>query len=225
MYSERPAALPGAVLWFRRAVGLQPAYRVLPDGCLDLIWIDGELVVAGPDTRAYVHPAGDVREFAGIRFGPGLGPAVFGLPAIELLDRRVPLIDLWPAARVRRLTGMVSGAADRGQLLTAIAGDSLAVREPDPVAREVAAELTAGVSVASIARDTGLSERQLLRRCKRAFGYGPKTLMRILRFGRALDAARKGMPYATVAAEHGYADQAHLARDVKALAGVPLGEI
>ncbi len=42
---------------------------------------------------------------------------------------------------------------------------------------------------------------------------------------RALDSARAGRPYAEVAAETGYADQAHLAREVKALAGVPLGAL
>ncbi len=56
-----------------------------------------------------------------------------------------------------------------------------------------------------------------------AFGYGPKTLARILRFGRALELARAEVPFAEAAARTGFADQAHLARDVKELAGVPLG--
>jgi AraC-like DNA-binding protein len=62
----------------------------------------------------------------------------------------------------------------------------------------------------------------LHRRSLAAFGYGPKLLGRILRLNRALDLARAGTPYATVAAQAGYADQAHLSRDVKQLAGVPL---
>ncbi|WP_461029927.1 helix-turn-helix domain-containing protein, partial [Streptomyces sparsus] len=65
-------------------------------------------------------------------------------------------------------------------------------------------------------------ERQLHRRAVRAFGYGPKTLARVLRLERALTLARAGLPFARVAADAGYADQAHLAREVKALAGVPL---
>ncbi|GAA1690882.1 helix-turn-helix transcriptional regulator [Fodinicola feengrottensis] len=196
---------------------------MLPDGCLDLIWIDGELVVAGPDTVAHLSPAAPGRQFTGIRFRPGLGPAVLGLPAYELLDRRVPLADIWPAARARRLSGLAF--ADRGQLLERIAEESLAGHEPDPIARAIAAQLRAGRPVASIAAAAELSERQLLRRCRHAFGYGPKTLTRILRFGRALAAARAGTPFATVAFETGYSDQPHLARDVKSLAGVPLGSL
>jgi AraC-like DNA-binding protein len=42
---------------------------------------------------------------------------------------------------------------------------------------------------------------------------------------RALAMARTGTPFATVAAVAGYADQAHLSREVKALAGVPLSEL
>ncbi|OMI40139.1 AraC family transcription regulator [Streptomyces sparsogenes DSM 40356] len=63
------------------------------------------------------------------------------------------------------------------------------------------------------------------RRSLAAFGYGPKTLARVLRLNRALDAARAGTAFAEVAALAGYADQAHLAREVKALTGVPLGRL
>ena len=52
-------------------------------------------------------------------------------------------------------------------------------------------------------------------------GYGPKTLARILRMRRALDLARAGAPLAEVAVRSGYADQAHLTREVRDLAGVP----
>uniref|UniRef100_UPI0003821EB9 helix-turn-helix transcriptional regulator n=1 Tax=Saccharomonospora saliphila TaxID=369829 RepID=UPI0003821EB9 len=89
----------------------------------------------------------------------------------------------------------------------------------------VVARLDGGDSVADLARTVGLSARHLHRRCLRAFGYGPKTLARVLRMRRALEAARKGTPLATVAAEAGYADQAHFSREVRALAGVPVSAL
>jgi transcriptional regulator GlxA family with amidase domain len=77
--------------------------------------------------------------------------------------------------------------------------------------------------VAALAEMVGLSERQLHRRCVAAFGYGPKTLDRVLRLQRflALGRSAQGRPggLAELAADAGYADQAHLAHDCRALAG------
>ncbi|MER7370955.1 helix-turn-helix domain-containing protein, partial [Nonomuraea wenchangensis] len=92
----------------------------------------------------------------------------------------------------------------------------------DPDAPFIARALRHGRSVSEVARDLGLSERQLHRRSLTAFGYAPKTLQRIVRFQRALRLARAGVPLATVAAEAGYADQAHLSHEVKRLSGVSL---
>ena len=83
------------------------------------------------------------------------------------------------------------------------------------------ASLGAGRTVAETADSAGLGARGLHRRSLAAFGYGPKTLARVLRLQRALALARGGVPLAETAARAGYADQAHLARDVRELAGVP----
>jgi transcriptional regulator GlxA family with amidase domain len=109
--------------------------------------------------------------------------------------------------------------------MEALAGRRLGGAEPDPVVRRVVAGLRRGDPVAATADGAGLTERTLHRRCVAAFGYGPKTLARILRLQRALDAARARVPFAQVAVDAGYADQAHLAREVRALAGVPLSEL
>ncbi|MCX2971704.1 MULTISPECIES: helix-turn-helix transcriptional regulator [Streptomyces] len=219
-YAERPSVLGGgAVVWSKAAAETPGTGLVLPDGCMDLIWHDG-LLVAGPDTRAQtgVERPGDT--WTGLRFAPGTAPAVLGVPAHALRDQRVPLDALWPAARVRRLTEYVAGAADRGAALESVA--ARAARGPDPLHRAVAAALAAGRPVADVARSAGLSTRQLHRRSLDAFGYGPKTLARVLRLQRSLALARSGLPPSAVAAEAGYADQAHLSREVRALTGGPL---
>lgn len=94
---------------------------MLPDGCMDLLWVDGRLLVAGPDTGP--HPAGEVRAgaVAGIRLAPGTAPALLGVPAHALRDRRVGLADLWPPREVRRLTGLVAGHGDPRAGLEALA--------------------------------------------------------------------------------------------------------
>lgn len=89
----------------------------------------------------------------------------------------------------------------------------------DPLGPPVQVMAAAGVAVASMAERLGLSARQLHRRCLPVFGYGPRRLARVLRMGRAVAAARDGAGLARVAADCGYADQAHLSREVRALTG------
>ncbi|WP_413759425.1 helix-turn-helix domain-containing protein [Streptomyces sp. MMBL 11-3] len=235
-YRERASRLSGAVVWTRTALP-GDASPVLPDGCMDLLWTEGRLFVAGPDTRAYVSddhsgpgpgpgPAPGPVRYAGVRFHPGTAPSYLGVPAHELRDRRVDLADLWGGAAARRLTERVDAAADPVAALEAVAVRRAAdAGPPDPRLMAVVAALAAGRAVAPTADKVGWSARQLHRRALDAFGYGPKTLARILRLQRALTLARSGLPAAEVATTTGYADQAHLAREVKNLTGTPLGPL
>jgi AraC-like DNA-binding protein len=220
MYAERPLTqLPG-VAW---EVTASAPYRVLPDGCTDLIWMGGRLMVAGPDTRATVIEPSETR-IVGVRFPPGIGPSVFGIAAHELRDVRLPLLELWPGPEVPELEERLAAGADAAALLEAVAAahaDGGGGAEPST--EWVAHELDRGTAVAEIARRLGITERHLYRRSVIAFGYGAKTLQRILRLQRALTLVRRGSPAAIAALDAGYADQAHLAHDVRALTGVSLG--
>ncbi|MGC5020008.1 helix-turn-helix domain-containing protein [Micromonospora sp. DT47] len=219
MYRERPAALRGAVLWTSLSGGAP--VRVLPDGCLDLLWSSRSgLLVAGPDRTAYLTGSARGERWLGLRLPPGVGPAVLGVPADELRDRRVPLDALWG----RAATEVAERLGDRptGAGLTAVAAARLAAAGgPDPLGARVAALLAAGATVTATAAEVGLGPRALHRRSQALFGYGPKTLARILRMRRAVALAGTGVPLAEVAVRAGYADQAHLTRDVRELAGVP----
>ncbi|MFF5669557.1 helix-turn-helix domain-containing protein [Streptomyces hygroscopicus] len=241
-YRERRALIGGGAVVWTRTAGAGPQ-RVLPDGCTDLIWSgtgpDGELIVAGPDTRAHLASGPPGTHAVGLRFAPGAGPAVLGVPAHELRDLRVPLAALWPDAEVRRLAERIAErtagwAAERiagresapGRVLEEAALGRLRTAEPpDPVLAAIVAGASRGTGVAGIAAAVGLGERQLHRRSLAAFGYGAKTLGRVLRLNRALDLARTGVRFAEVAATAGYADQAHLAREVRTLTGVPLSRL
>ncbi|GHJ31298.1 AraC family transcriptional regulator [Streptomyces hygroscopicus subsp. sporocinereus] len=241
-YRERKALIGGGAVVWTRTAGAGPQ-RVLPDGCTDLIWSgtgpDGELIVAGPDTRAHLASGPPGTRAVGLRFAPGAGPAVLGVPAHELRDLRVPLAALWPDAEVRRLAERIAErtagrAAERntgwetapGRVLEEAALGRLRTAEPpDPVLAAIVTGASRGTGVAGIAAAVGLGERQLHRRSLAAFGYGAKTLGRVLRLNRALDLARTGVRFAEVAATAGYADQAHLAREVRTLTGVPLSRL
>ena len=225
MYRELEWDLPAGVLWTRSAATTTGVVRVMPDGCIDLVWADGELFVAGPDTVAHDAPSGPT--YVGVRFHPGWAPTLLGVPADDLRDGRIPLDALWGGVDARRLVDAAAGGP-----VAAVAALTAAVRErlhragpPEPIIRRLAQGLRAGHPVSTVAARLGLSARHLHRRSLAAFGYGPKVLARVLRLRRAVELARAGMAYATVAAEAGYADQPHLSREVRALAGVPLGAI
>ncbi|MFJ8824028.1 helix-turn-helix domain-containing protein [Streptomyces sp. NPDC102467] len=225
-YEERPSRVPGAVLWTRAAApGTAAPNPVLPDGCMDLIWSEGRLFVAGPDTRAHPSEDGAGRRYAGIRFAPGSAPAYLGVPAHELRDTRAELAHLWRGADARRLTERIDAAADPTAELERAAVRLAAAAPPDPLLARVAAALAAGRSVTETAAATGLNTRLLHRRSLAAFGYGPKTLARVLRLQRALALARAGVPFAETAVRAGYTDHPHLARDVRALTGLTLGRL
>jgi AraC-like DNA-binding protein len=229
-YGERavPGDLAGHLRCSWAAVTGAPA-AVLPDGCLDLMWVGGELVVAGPDTGPVPTdlPAGT--EIAAVRFRPGAAPAVLGVPAVELRDRRVPLGELWPgAADLADLADLAGRIADAGTAGRRVEVLEAAVRErlaaapaPDPVALAVARALRRprARAVAGLAARAGLSERQLHRRCVAAFGYGATTLDRVFRLQRFLALGRSDAGLAELAVAAGYADQAHLGHDCRALAG------
>jgi AraC-like DNA-binding protein len=236
LYWERPppAALRRhvACMWASRVTpGTEPfVQRVVPDGCMDIIWLDGWLHVAGPDTRALLAPLEPGALLVGVRFRPGLAPTVLGVPAAELRDARVGLDALWgrPAGRLaERLAGAPGAEAAMALLEREVGARLPAARAPDPLAEEVVRRLRRAPPapvVSGLAAALGASERQLYRRCLDAFGYGPKTLDRVLRFQRFLALARQAGParnLARQAAEAGYADQAHLSRECRSLAGLP----
>lgn len=252
MYAERPSTVPGAVLWRSSVDGTG---RVLPDGCMDLIWMRGELVVAGPDTGPYEHAGTPGSRYVGLRFAPGALPELLRVPARDLLDTRVPLSELLDdrgeRTLVDRLTDRLAETAVPGRVLESFpaayararaaprigpvgpAGfrDSTPVDEtriagqPDPLIAEVARLLATGTPVGEVAERVHLGVRQLHRLSLSRFGYGPKTLGSILRFQRALRLIPIEPSVAVLARRAGYADQAHLIRETRRLAGAPFGSL
>ena len=152
-----------------------------------------------------------------------------GVPMSEIVGRRLDLGEFW-GRTARELAEQVGVATDATEGLRTLAAGLRRrldrIDEPAPdmqfVFRSLAGEPGMPVpSLGAIARELGLSERGLRRRCHDAFGYGGKTLDRILRFQRFVELARRpdaaGLPM--LAAEAGYADQAHLTREVRRLCG------
>ena len=221
-----PAALRHAVACAWAQVtdsGAERAGLVLPDGCTDLVWEQGRgAYVAGPDTGpvATTMAAGTI--VLGVRFRPSAGGPALGIPLTELRDLRADLADLRPA-QARQLTAALDPEVATAQMLDVTAA-LVADGAPDPEVTWAARLLRdPAVRAEDVAAEVGLSLRQLRRRCQAAVGYGPKTLQRVLRFRRFLarvDARPDVLDLAAIAAEAGYADQAHLTRECAKLAGL-----
>lgn len=207
--------------WERNGDGGAPV-RVLPDGCIDIVWTEGGgMQVVGPNTAAFLVgvPAG-VR-VAGVRMRPGAGASLLGLDAAELRDARMPLEIVWDDDGQRLAERVEASSQPLGALLAALAARAPQIAPPDPLVSAAVARLRdPRARVEALAGELGVSARQLRRRFEAAVGYGPKRLARVLRLERALEAARAGEELAWAAAAAGYADQAHFVHDCRALAGV-----
>lgn len=79
------------------------------------------------------------------------------------------------------------------------------------------------VPITELAERVGCSRKHLSVRFDREFGMSPKLLARIMRFDRAIRIVRSGevTRWADLAAECGFADQAHMAREFAEFAGDP----
>lgn len=237
-YVERPpsAELTGFVecVWCQRIEpgGGPHRQRVLPDGCVDALWIGGELRIAGPDTRWSLADAPPGAVTVGVRFAPGAARLLCGaVPVNEVRDQRVDLADVWGARPAARLAAQVAGADSPAQVADLVQR-AVVARLPevdlDPVVRSAIhlLDLPRPGSLPVVAARFGLSERQLRRRFDTTVGYGPKTLAGVLRLRRAMNRFWSGTPnIADVAWSAGYADQAHLTREMRRLAGVTPGEL
>ncbi|OLT53641.1 hypothetical protein BJF89_02075 [Corynebacterium sp. CNJ-954] len=177
---------------------------------MDLMWFQDELVVAGPDTHCVSIPVSVGDSTWGLRFDPGVAHALLRISVRELRNERVPLVDIVPVPPIhpQRLEDMFIALWDHAR------PDACALR----LATSIDRAARNGETVQQIAARHEMSERSLRRLCDAEFGYGPSMLSQIHRFQAALHLLREGVPPGEVASSTGYADQAHLSREMKRFA-------
>ena len=208
--------------------------RVLPDGCMDF-WFDletGHARLIGAMTTAAVVAVPARGRYFGVRFRPGAAAEYVADAVRDFLDGDAPLGDVTRARR-SELGERVAEATNHAARVALIADFLLApssrVRAPDHRVRRAVRLIQrdrAGAKVRAVAAELGLSERQLERLFDERLGYGPKQFARIMRFERAvalLHTPLRGQ--AALAAAAGYADEPHLIREFRALAGATPAEL
>jgi len=225
-----PASLANHFLCFWKQVIVgsgEYTHRVLPDACIDIVFInDAPPVVVGPWTDPFVARFTAGTKIVGARLHPGLAPSVLGIPAAELLNQSAPLSDVWSANRAR-----ITLSLNEPTLVSLESVLARALRRATASATPPGGAVVAsirwfahhpGATVEQWSPWSGLSHRQLQRRFSGAVGYGPKMFQSVLRFQRLLNFANRPASLASLAdlaAVAGYADQAHMTREVRRFAG------
>jgi AraC-like DNA-binding protein len=184
-----------------------------PDGCVEIIrrlggrssWGKSQppCFVAGLITRPVELSLGGDSRFVGLRLWPWAWNALGRVPCRDFLDRWLPLPDDALPTTLDEAFAIFDATLD---------GDTAAL----------AVAILASRSAGELVRRSGRPARALQRWFERQIGVAPRTYFRLLRFQESL----AGLPaaegtLADHAAAHGYADQAHMARDYRAMAGAP----
>jgi len=188
------------------------------------------IVIVSPGVRmvAFLRVGRFVRAL-GAGLPSTLTPDVFGVPASELVDRIVPLQELWTPDDAERLFVSLSGlemrhglAAMRDELVARITRSGSAQTVGQNAARLI--QIHAGrVSIDEMARSHGLSRQQFAGGFCAGTGLSPKLFARITRFQALVhallstDVAR----WASLSSAVGFYDQAHMINEFRGFAGSP----
>ena len=202
---------------------------ILPHPNVNLAFEAAGAAVFGVDRTIFTRRLTGAGKALGVRFRPGGFRPFYSAPIFTLNDRVVPAQGIF--GQVAERAGEAVMAAGSDEAMTEIAADLLraASPQPDPVVEQVAgvvARITADPGlrrVAQLADACGIPERRLQRLFAEYVGVSPKWVMRRARLHEAALRADEGgvVDWAALAADLGYADQAHLTRDFTATLGVP----
>jgi AraC-like DNA-binding protein len=144
----------------------------------------------------------------------------------ELTGTVAALQDVWArdARQVEQRLRAATSWDERFTIAAEVLGRRLDARPSvDPeVARTWRQTLTSRgrVRVDGLADEVGWSRKRLWSRFRSQIGLTPKRAAQLVRFDHAAHLLAAGHAAASVAAQSGYADQSHLHREVKAIAGV-----
>jgi AraC-like DNA-binding protein len=182
--------------------------------------------VVGPVTRSRILHVGKSVRAVGAVISPVFAFDVLGVPAAELVDRIVPLDDVWQPNEVDRM--LHSHAHQEPIAAISVLRDEVTARLCRPhggaVSRACPQLITAQggrVSVDAMAARYGVSRRRFGREFFEATGLPPKLYARISRFQSLVHALLSSdvSRWASVSLSAGFYDQAHMINEFRAFAG------
>jgi AraC-like DNA-binding protein len=232
--------------WFRadvpafedveRADHAQIRFRLTPGGA-DYRFADGKVQtvadahIVGPTTGAFhVRATGPIEVF-GAGITPAGWAALVGIDASAAINRAINLSDLF-GAKVADAIDRLKAAPDlaaKAACCEAILQGLVSSQRPQTIqfVSQVDAWLSAGPSpqIDALVTATGLSRRQVERKCRALYGAPPKLLSRKYRALRAAVALVADHVSFDEAIDRGFYDQSHMIREIKQFTGMTPGQM
>lgn len=207
--------------------------EVIPHPTVNVVFEPDQALAHGVDRSRFVRHLAGRGQALGIKFRPGGFAPFLGRPLSALTDRHLPVADIF-GPRAATLADTIAAAADMSTLIPDVAALVAAV-EIDPAVRtrsETVSQIVELIGadptitrVADVAERLATSPRRLQQIFADHVGVPPKWVISRVRVHRAVEAAARepDRSWADLAAELGYADQAHLTRAFRAAVGTTPG--
>jgi AraC-like DNA-binding protein len=213
--------------------------RVLPSGKFQLVIDLSELasppLVVGIRSEYAVIETAALQRMMGVVFRAGGARTLLDVSADQFYNREIPLDLVWSGAATRLPDQLREEGTPTGRfrvleraLLETMRGCAGTRLELHPAVQYALGEFQHAPhirSVLDVTRDAGLSRRRFAQLFREQVGLTPKLYCRLHRFqevARRL-ASGKTVDWADVALAGGYCDQAHLAHEFRAFAGISPG--
>jgi AraC-like DNA-binding protein len=224
---ERAVEFHWLITWDLR--GRPPyAQETLPHPCVHLVFERGRSYVYGVETGKFTRVLeGAGRAFA-VKFTPGGFHPFAGVPIARLTNTTLPATDIFGSAAIELERAIV--ASDDEREMVALVEEFLRARLPacdDPqaaVVRRLVARIAAEreiTAVDDVVALAGIGKRTLQRLFREYVGVSPKWVIQRYRLHEVAARLDRGdrLDWPRLVVELGYADQAHLIRDFKAIVG------
>ena len=208
--------------------------RIVPDGCMDLVFVytrEGMTsYVRGTTTEFRKQILSGIRQVFGVKFLPGVHPALIKVHMGEMPDRYTEMEDV--------LKGNKKWLSDMGKRMdfeqcikVFLQAYLMAENKAEmPYGKRAIAMTIKGliyatdgkIKIGDIAGQTGYSERYVHKVFRKEMGFSPKIFCKIIQFQRILEYLEDSEPdkIVDIAIEYGYYDQPQLNRDFRRYAGM-----
>ncbi|MET0220953.1 MAG: AraC family transcriptional regulator [Tardiphaga sp.] len=165
-----------------------------------------------------------------VRFRPEATDRITPVPLSRFIDHKLNLRSVFCSRAVQRLEQLLTRAPDAVARIGVMQGFLLQNMRPAKPCKILARAAMAlrrnpSTSISELAHRLDISVRHLSRGFKAAFGTGPKQFARLVRVEKAMAARRDGAGWTEIAHACGFADQAHLIHDFRAIVGAAPEEI